>query len=165
MKSKFGINVTAENAHAVLDHLARSLDVDHFMLCFYGGDNPEIRACLQNRDSKLVSEIRLRLIEKPNGRLVAGERDISLWHLSRLYIESPVVFKKHCSMTLEVFARSLGLLDKLAEIEKIFCKEMLEEMSKYLHVDSMWRVWTGRAWVEVDPWKFAVEMDLIVAAK
>lgn len=161
----FDINVTSENAHAVLDYLARSLDADHFVLCFDENNYPEIRAGVQENDDAFVSEIRLGIIENPNGRLVAAERAIALWHLSRLYSESPVAFKKCCSMTLEVFARSLGLLDKLAEIEKVFYKEMLEEMSKHLDADPMWRVWNGRAWIEIDPWKFAVEMDLDGVAK
>lgn len=161
-KDKFEIDVTAENAHRVLEHLARSLDVDHFVLCFCEDDSPEIRVGSQDIDNAtaFVSEIRLGQVRKQNGKLVAGERDIALWQLSRLYNSSPVAFKKHCTMTLEAFARSLGFLDKLPEIEKVFCEEMLEEMSKHLHVDPMWRVWNGCAWVEIDPWKFAVEMDL-----
>ena len=162
----FDFGVTAENAHAVLGCLARSLDVDHFILCFCEDDSPEIRVGVQDIDSiaAFVSKIRLGPVRKQNGRLVAGERDIALWKLSELYSLSPVAFKKHCSMTLEAFARSLGMLDQLPEIEKVFCEEMLEEMSKHLGADPMWRVWNGSAWVEVDPWKFAVEMDLNGAA-
>ena len=165
-KAKFDINVTEKNAHVILDHLAKSLDVDHFVLCFCEDDNPEIRAGIQDIDdaTAFVSEIRLDQARKQNGRLAAGERDIALWKLSELYSLSPVAFKKNCSMTLEAFARSLGMLDKLPEIEEVFCEEMLEKMSKHLDVDPMWRVWNGSAWVEIDPWKFAVEMDLNGAA-
>jgi hypothetical protein len=165
-KAKFEINVTEKNAHVILDHLAKSLDVDHFVLCFCEDDSPEIRAGIQDIDdaTAFVSEIDLGHVRKENGRLVAGERDIALWQLSRLYSSSPVAFKKRCTMTLKAFARSLGFLDKLPEIEKVFCEEILEEMPKYLHVDPMWRVWNGSAWVEIDPWKFAVEMDLNGAA-
>lgn len=161
-KAKFDINVTAENAHRILEHLARSLDIDHFMLCFCEDDNPEIRVSLQNVGNvdDFVSEIRLGQVRNRTGRLVAGERDIALWQLSRLYGSSPVVFKKCCSMTLEAFARGLGMFDRLPEIEKAFCEEMLEEMSKYLSADPMWRVWNGCAWIEIDPWKFAIEVDL-----
>lgn len=162
-KAKFDINVTAENAHRILENLARSLDVDHFMLCFCEDDSPEIRAGLQDissNDDSFVSEIHLGQVRNQNGRLVAGGRDIALWQLSRLYNSSPVAFKKRCTMTLEAFARSLGFLDKLPEIEKAFCEEMLEEMTKHLDADPVWRVWNGHTWVEIDPWKFAIEADL-----
>lgn len=166
-KAKFDINVTAENAHRILENLARSLDADHFVLYFCEDDCPEIRVgiatsfqdAMCNYNANTL-EIRLGQVRKQNGKLIAGERDIALWQLSRLYNSSPVAFKKQCKMTLEAFARSLGFLDKLPEIEKAFCEEMLEEMSKYLYADPVWRVWNGRAWVEIDPWKFAIEADL-----
>lgn len=162
-KDKFTVDVTEKNAHRILDHLAKSLDVDHFVLYFCEDDSPEIRAGLQDvhmLDDAVVSEIRLGQVRKENGRLVAGERDIALWNLSRLYSSSPVAFKKQCIVSLEAFARSLGMFDQLPEIEKVFCEEMLEEMSKHLHVDPMWRVWNGSSWIEIDPWKFAIEIDL-----
>lgn len=61
-------------------------------------------------------------------------------------------------MTLEEYAFWMRL--PLAEVERVFCREVIDSLMMYVEHDHVWRVWTGSAWLELDPWKFAVEADL-----
>jgi hypothetical protein len=131
------------------------------MLSFNENDNPRIRVGVASSAGELISELTLQSVVHKNGRLAASGRDIALWQLSSVFYDaSPVAFKPHCIFSLESFARSLGIFDKLPEVEAVFCNEIIYAMSYYLDIDPMWRIWNGMKWIEIDPWKFAVEVDI-----
>lgn len=48
----------------------------------------------------------------------------------------------------------------IAEVEKIFCRGVINDLMKFVKRDPMWRIWNGIDLVEIDPWKFAIEADL-----
>ncbi len=155
----FYIKTTAKNAHGILEHLAEILEFKMFGLSFGEDDTPVLRAAgyMHGGFNSLV----LKEVRNSRGRLVAAERDIAIWSLSSFYNASPIRFKPHCVMSLDLFAQSLGGNDMLPKIEEMFCAELLDNMSRYLMHDGKWRIWNGFDWCEIDPWKFAVDVDLL----
>ena len=148
-------------AHQILGKLAEKLGASELGVICTGEDNPVLRAAIKlgglatgysSFENLLLASIQKR------GTLVAGERSIALWKLSEFYIRSPIVFKDGIGMTLGEYA--FWMRKPVAEVEKIFCQEVINDLMKFVKRDPMWRVWTGIDWIEIDPWKFAVEADL-----
>ena len=149
-------------AHQILRKLVDKLGrVSELGVICDGDDTPVLRAAIDS--GSLVAgcsgfeTLKLASIKK-RGTLVAGERSIALWKLSEFYNRSPIVFKDSSGMTLEEYA--FWMRRPVAEIEKIFCREVINDLMKFVKNDQMWRVWNGVDWIEIDPWKFAVEVDL-----
>ena len=121
-----------------------------------GDSNPVFRAGILKSDG--FSEFCLKCIMK-NGIVISGERSIAVWNLSRMYDCSPIVFKSYSYMNLEDYA--FWMRKPVAEVERMFCREVFSALMAYIKHDPMWRIWTGLdGWIEIDPWKFAVEVDL-----
>ena len=152
-------------AHQILGKLAEKLKASELGVTCNGDDNPILRAAAVTADAlsgesssrSLFEKLELASIKK-RGMHVAGERSIALWRLSKLYTMSPIVFKDDVGMSLEEYA--FWMRKPVAEVEKIFCQEIVGELMKFVKHDPMWRVWTGIGLVEIDPWKFAIEVDL-----
>lgn len=148
-------------AHQILGKLAEKLEASELGVICNGDDNPVLKAAVMANipaaepsgfDNLLLASIKKR------GTLVAGERSIALWRLSELYRRSPIVFKDDSGMTLEEYA--FWMRKPIAEVERIFCQEVINDLMKFVKRDPMWRIWTGIDWIEIDPWKFAIEADL-----
>lgn len=146
-------------AHRILGKLAEKLEVFELGVICNGDDNPVLKAAaithvpgLSGFESILLASIKKR------GTFVAGERSISLWRLSEFYHRSPIVFKDGSGMTLGEYA--FWMRKPVADVEKIFCREVINDLMKFVKRDPMWRIWTGIDWIEIDPWKFAIEADL-----
>lgn len=149
-------------AHQILGKLAEKLKALELGVICNEDDNPVLRAAFfssvpAEAESFPFGRLLLAGIKK-RGILVAKERSIALWKLSELYCRSPIVFKDDSGMTLEEYA--FWMRKPVAEIEKIFCQEVINDLMKFVKHDPMWRVWTGMELVEIDPWKFAIEADL-----
>lgn len=170
VESSSFLEVTTDNAHRILAKLSEELNkfnkIEFGVYC-NGDDNPVLKAAIVvtvTVEDSLVSEyssvfetLKLACIRK-RGTIVAGERSISMWKLSELYNKSP--FKDDIGMTLEEYAFWMRM--PVEEVERIFCQELINELMKYGKRDSIWRIWNGIKWVEIDPWKFAIEVDLYV---
>lgn len=149
-------------AHQILGKLVDKLrGVSELGVICDGDDTPVLRAAVNSGSLAAgcsgFETLKLASIKK-RGTLVAGERSIPLWKLSELYHSSPIVFKSDSGMTLEEYA--FWMRRPVAEIEKIFCREVINDLMKFVKHDPMWRVWNGIDWLEIDPWKFAIEVDL-----
>lgn len=149
-------------AHRILGKLVDKLrGVSELGVICDGDDTPVLRAAVNSGSLAAgcsgFETLKLASIKK-RGTLVAGERSISLWKLSELYHSSPIVFKSDSGMTLEEYA--FWMRKPLGEVEKIFCLEVINDLMKFVKQDPMWRVWNGVDWLEIDPWKFAIEVDL-----
>lgn len=149
-------------AHQILRKLAEKLEASELGVICNGDDNPVLKAAVMSSvpaevESSPFGRLLLASIKK-RGLLLAGERSIALWKLSEFYCRSPIVFKDDTGMTLEEYA--FWMRKPVAEIEKIFCQEVINDLMKFVKCDPMWRVWTGMEWSEIDPWKFAIEVDL-----
>ena len=149
-------------AHRILGKLVDKLrGVSELGVICDGDDTPVLRAAINS--GSLVAgcsgfeTLKLSSIKK-RGTLVVGERSIALWKLSEFYHRSPIVFKDGSGMTLGEYA--FWMRRPVAEIEKIFCQGVINELMKFVKHDPMWRVWNGIDWLEIDPWKFAIEVDL-----
>ena len=148
-------------AHQVLGKLAEKLGVASLGVICNGDDNPVLRAAIMADAPTIGSSPFQKLLLasiKKRGVLVAKERSIALWNLSEFYSRSPIVFKDDSGMTLEEYA--FWMRKPVAEVEKIFCQEVIKDLMKFVKSDPMWRVWSGIGWVEIDPWKLAIEADL-----
>lgn len=148
-------------AHQILGKLAEKLEASELGVICNGNDNPVLRAAVMPSSPAAepsgFESILLASIKK-RGTLVAGERSIALWKLSEFYHRSPIVFKDGSSMSLGEYA--FWMRRPVAEIEKIFCREVINGLMKLVKLDPMWRVWNSIDWIEIDPWKFAIEADL-----
>ncbi len=161
-ETRFKIEVTSSNAHQILE----TLGVSRFGVVCCGDDNPVLRAAAvmpyeradESSSGSLFEKLQLASIKTKRGTLAAGERSIALWRLGELYHRSPIVFKDGIGMSLGEYA--FWMRKPVAEVEKIFCQEVINNLMKFVKCDPMWRVWNGMEWVEIDPWKFAVEVDL-----
>ena len=156
---KFDVDST--NAHKILEKLCEKLEASELGVICNGDDNPVLRAAVAaNVPTATESPFEKLLLAsiKKRGTLVAGERSIALWRLSEFYRRSPIVFKDDSGMTLEEYA--FWMRKPVAEVERIFCQEVINDLMKFVKRDPMWRVWTGIDWIEIDPWKFAIEVDL-----
>ena len=149
-------------AHQILGKLVDKLrGVSELGVICDGDDTPVLRAAINS--GSLVAgcsgfeTLKLASIKK-RGTLIAGERSIALWKLSEFYHRSPIVFKDGSGMTLGEYA--FWMRRPIAEVEKIFCQGVINELMKFVKHDPMWRVWNGIDWLEIDPWKFAIEADL-----
>ena len=157
------LDVDSTNAHKILEKLCEKLGAASLGVICNGDDNPVLRAAVMPHSlaaespESLFEKLLLASIKK-RGILVAKERSIALWKLSEFYSRSPIVFKDDSGMTLEEYA--FWMRKPVAEVEKIFCQEVINDLMKFVKRDPMWRVWTGMEWIEIDPWKFAIEADL-----
>ena len=149
-------------AHQILGKLAEKLGATSLGVICTGDDTPVLRAAIMADDPTATgsSQFQKLLIAsiKKRGVLVAKERSIALWKLSEFYSRSPIVFKDDSGMTLGEYA--FWMRKPVAEVEKIFCQEVINDLMKFVKRDPMWRVWSGMEWVEIDPWKLAIEADL-----
>lgn len=165
MKNKIlDFKITEKNAHAFIELLAEKLGVTSLGVICNGDNNPVLRAAITANfpttiESPFPFEKLLLASIKKRGTHVAGERSIALWKLSEFYNRSPIVFKDDIGMTLEEYA--FWMRKPVAEVEKIFCQEVIIDLMKFVKHDLMWKIWTGMEWVEIDPWKFAIEADLV----
>ena len=167
MKKKIPyIEITEKNAHHCLKCLASKFGDDSINFCviYHRNDNPTLRVGIYDKTddifgptSQTLDILKLAKVEKCK-KLIAGERNIALWHLSELYSSSAIEFKYETALTLEDYA--FWTRTSVELVEKIFCEEIIEAMMKYVKYDPKWRIWTGFQWVEIDPWKFAIELDL-----
>lgn len=152
-------------AHQILEKLAEKLKASGFGIGYGRDDNPTLRAGFffesdgcKPADSTSFQAFTLASIRK-NGKLVAGERGIALWNLSELYDRSPIEFKCDAYMTLEEYA--FWMRTSLADVEKTFCQEVLLDLMRHVKHDPMWRIFSiVDGWIEIDPWKFFIEVDL-----
>jgi len=148
-------------AHQILGKLAEKLKASELGVICNGDDNPVLRAAVMADVPTIGFSPFVKLLLagiKKRGTHVAGERSIALWKLSEFYRRSPIVFKDDSGMTLGEYA--FWMRKPVAEVEKIFCQEVINYLMKFVKRDPVWRVWTGIDWVEIDPWKFAIEADL-----
>lgn len=170
MKKKIPyIEINEKNAHHCLKCLATKFGGDSINFCviYYRNDNPTLRVGIYDTNHDIFSPtlqtlntlsiLKLAKVEK-HKKLIAGEREISLWNLSELYSGSAIEFKYETALTLEDYA--FWTRTPVEVVEKIFCKEIIDALMKYVKYDSKWRIWTGFNYVEIDPWKFAIELDL-----
>ncbi len=156
-----GGNGSEVAAHQILEKLREKFGVASLGVICNGDDNPVLRAAVMaNAPTTRSSPFENLLLAsiKKRGVLVAGERSIALWKLSEFYRRSPIVFKDDSGMTLEEYA--FWMRKPVAEVENIFCQEVINDLMKFVKSDPMWRIWTGIGWIEIDPWKFAIEVDL-----
>lgn len=148
-------------AHRILGKLAEKLEASELGVICNGDDNPVLKAAVKANipaaEPSGFENLLLASIKK-RGTIVAGERSIALWKLSELYRRSPIVFKDGSGMTLGEYA--FWMRKPVAEVEKLFCQEVINGLMTFVKRDPMWRVWTGLDWIEIDPWKFAIEADL-----
>ena len=159
--SKLSDAGSEDAAHQILGKLAEKLEASELGVTCNGDDHPVLKAAVVAdipTAEPLGFESMLLASIKKGGTLVAGERSISLWKLSELYRRSPIVFKDGSGMTLGEYA--FWMRKPVAEVETIFCREVIGDLMKFAGHDPMWRVWTGIDWIEIDPWKFAIEADL-----
>ena len=147
-------------AHQILGKLAEKLEASELGVICNGDDNPVLRAAVMANVPTTESPFEKLLLAsiKKRGILVAKERSIALWRLSEFYRRSPIVFKDDSGMSLEEYA--FWMRKPVAEVERIFCQEVINDLMKFVKSDPMWRVWTGIDWIEIYPWKFAIEVDL-----
>lgn len=160
-KEKFiKFDVDSSNAHEILEKLAEKLGVTSLGVICNGDDNPVLRAAVMANVPTTESPFEKLLLAsiKKRGILVAKERSIALWRLSEFYRRSPIVFKDDSGISLEEYA--FWMRKPVAEVERIFCQEVINDLMKFVERDPMWRIWTGLDWIEIDPWKFAIEVDL-----
>jgi hypothetical protein len=157
-------NVTLDNAHQILEKLCKELtekDNEPKQLGVFCNvdDTPVFKVGISQdlASGNNFDKLMLANITK-KGVLVAGERSISLWSLSHIYENSPILFKNESSMSLEEFA--FWMRKPIAEIERVFCKEIIDALMKYIKYDPVWRIWNESTWIEIYPWKFAIELGL-----
>ena len=164
-KDRLKINVTLDNAHQILEKLHKELsgkitnEPRSLGVVCNVDDTPVFRVGISQNltvgndfDPLMLANITKK------GVLVAGERSISLWSLNRIYDNSPVLFKNESSMSLEEFA--FWMRKPIAEIERVFCKDVIDALMRYIKFDPVWRIWNESTWTEIDPWKFAIELGL-----
>ena len=49
----------------------------------------------------------------------------------------------------------------LADIELEVCQAIIDEFTQDAERGCLtWRIWQGMKWIEIDPWKFAIELGL-----
>ena len=167
MKKKIPyIEINEKNAHHCIKCLASKFGGDsiNFCIIYCQNDNPTLRVGIYDTNDDIFSPtletldiLKLAKVEKCK-KLIAGERDIALWHLSELYSSSAIEFKYGMALNLEDYA--FWTRTPVEVVENICCKEIIDALMKYVEYDSKWRIWIGFNWVEIDPWEFAIELDL-----
>lgn len=166
-KDKFfpKIEVTRENSKRILDLFAKKLGIREFIMSFSEDDTPSISLSVAENSwaendgnietscSLVVGEVR-----SISGRLEAGERGIGVWWADGIYAFGPVMFKPRASMTLDDF--SFWMRVDLDRVREECCKALLDRLCEAPYGRCIWRMWQGHEWIEIDPWKFAIELDL-----
>ena len=161
-KDKFfpKIEVTRENAKMILDLFAEKLHVKEFSLSYYEKDSPSMTLSLVENDFSISESICPLIIGsvKSGVELYAEERHVGVSWASDIYKFSPVMFKQMTSMTLDDF--SFWMRADPEKVREECCRSLLYCLCKAPYGRCIWRIWQGREWIEIDPWKFAVELGL-----
>ncbi len=152
---------TRETAGKILKVLARKLGRSAFAIHYSSSDTPSFSVCLElegyrpgghSCPFKLSSKSR-------RGKICKHEREVHVLSLGLIYLHSPLKFKEHTSMSLCDFA--FWMRRDLADIELEVCQAVMDEFTLDANRGCLtWRIWQGMKWIEIDPWKFAVELDL-----
>lgn len=158
------IKEDANVAHNFLEKLAEKLNASKFGVSYRRDDTPVLRAGFflkEVSDKPINSDFQSFILAsvRKNGKLIAGERNGALWKLSEYYENSPIEFKCEAVMSFEEYA--FWMRTSLSSIEKIFCQEIFDCLMKYAKHDPAWRIFsTNDGWIDIDMWKFMVEVDL-----
>ena len=163
-KDKFfpKIEVTRENAKMILDLFAEKLKVRRFSLSYYEEENPSMILSLVESDLPASESICPLIVGSVRSgvELHTEERPVGVSWASDIYEFSPVMFKQMTSMTLDDF--SFWMRADLEKVREECCRSLLDCLCKAPRGRCIWRIWQGREWIEIDPWKFAVELGLRV---
>ena len=161
-KDKFfpKIEVTRENVKKILDLFAEKLHVRGFSLSYYEEDDPSMTLSLVENDLSIDESICPLIIGsmKSRGPLHAEERHVGVSWASDIYEFSPIMFKQMTSMTLDDF--SFWMRVDLDKVREECCRALLYHLCEAPFGKCIWRIWQGHEWIEIDPWKFAIELDL-----
>ena len=161
-KDKFfpKIEVTRENAKMILDLFAEKLKVKRFSLSYYEEDSPSMTLSLVENDLSIDESICPLIIESVRSgvELHAEERHVGVDWASDIYEFSPIMFKQMTSMTLDDF--SFWMRVDLDQVREECCRALLDRLCEAPFGKCIWRMWQGHEWIEIDPWKFAVEHGL-----
>lgn len=162
------IEITEKNARRCLNLLtSKFTNKSSFNFCvnYCQHDNPVLRCGIYDIKNNYIFTPKEQIINllklssiRENGKFIVGERDIALWNLSTLYENCAIEFKCETMITLEDYA--FWTRNPIELVERIFCEDVIYALMKYVKYDPKWRIYTGFDWIEIDPWKFAIELDL-----
>lgn len=152
---------TRETAGKILKVLARKLGRSAFTIHYSSSNNsPLFSVCLELEGYRPAHSCPFKLSSKSRrGKTCKHEREVHVLGLDLIYLHSPLKFKENVSMSLCDFA--FWMRRDLADIELEVCQAIIDEFTlDAKHGCLTWRIWQGMKWIEIDPWKFAVELSL-----